>query len=165
MTKRAPGLEHPMHFAQPAIEIGDVPNAERDDRAGMRCPSAKRKVERVGDHRRHDRRPAPCRAGAQHRLGEVGADDAARETRARATARADTSSVPAQRSTYVPVGARSQLERSNRAAPPRLVDVEAEEMVEEIVPRRDLREDPLHVRALCIAAGGRRLRFAPSPTR
>ena len=52
-----------------------------------------------------------------------------------------------------------------RPPAPRLVDVEAEEVIEEIVTRRDLGEDPLHIRALLIAAGRRGLRFCRSPTR
>ena len=59
------GREHAMDLAQPAIEIGDVANAERHDRA-RRAVVGQREVERVGDDRRHDRRrrlfPTPARS-------------------------------------------------------------------------------------------------------
>ena len=120
--------------------------------------SAQRQVERVSDHRRNDRGRRLSATGAQHRLGEVGADDAALKSRPRGELRRDVERSSAQidvRATWRAL----PVQRSNRAASPRLVDVETEKMVEEIVPRRDLREDPLHVRALGISSSGRCLRL------
>ena len=93
-------------------------------------------------------------AGAQHRLGEIGADHLARE-RGIARDAAPMSSVPAQRSTYVPRG----LRRHSSAAIARLrhaaIDVRAEHVIEEVVARRDLREDAPHVRTFRASASGR----------
>ena len=152
-----PGLEHAGISRSAAVQVDHVANAERHDRP-RDAVIGDRQLQRVGSHRRDDRRRRlsdPARS--------IGSAKSAPITRPAnpGTARQfrRTSSVPAHRSRYVPVGARSQLERRDRASSPRLVDVEAEEVVEQIVARRDLREDPLHVRALLVAARGRCLRL------
>ena len=75
ITNRAPGASTRCTSRSAGIERRDVADAERDDRAVHAMPSRERQLAA--------RRPPPARAtsrgalpdpGAQHRLGEVGAD-------------------------------------------------------------------------------------------
>ena len=52
-----------------------------------------------------------------------------------------------------------EVQRVDRRAAPAAVEIRAQEVVEQIVARRDLREDPAHVRPLRVAAGRRVQRF------
>ena len=104
------GLQHAMHFAQSRVEIGDVADAERHDRAVHR---------RVARAAAAAHRPSPARAAAGGALPaparSIGSAKSAPMTRPLnpgvATSAAPTSSVPAQTSRYVPDGARSHPSR------------------------------------------------------
>ena len=151
--------QHAMHFAQ-ARDRGRRRFECRTRRSRpTRGIVGEREIERVGDDRRHRPTPAPCRRrrAASARRNRRRSPGPAKPVR-RASSRR-TSSVPAQRSTYVPVGVALPAERGDRLPAPGPVDVEAEEMIEQIVARRDLRKDALHVRALRLATGGGRLRL------
>src|SRR5262249_36963265 len=83
-------------------------------------------------------------ARAKHRLREVRGDDAAREARPSRKHCGDVEGARAE----IDIGTRGRTlpaERSDRTTPPGRLDFAGEEVIEEIVARRDLGEDALDV--------------------
>src|ERR1041385_3488586 len=141
------GLQHTGRFAQASVEIGEVADAEPDERAVEVC-GAKRQRERVGGDGRGARRFAA--APRQHRNGEVGADDAA----AKAVLTGELGGEVERAGTEIEVGAVGfcfPRKPRHRGPTPGPVHVETQQMIEEVVARRDRRKDVTHVRR---GAGG-----------
>src|SRR5213594_318294 len=142
------GAEHPVRLAEPRVQVREVPHPERDHRA-VEAAIDEGQHERVGGNGTGARRLAL--PPLEHRHHEVRADHAAREARlmrqrrrevqgARAEIEIDTvrSSLPA--------------EPPHRGPAPAAVQVEAEEMIEKIVARRDSGEHTTHIGPLRVTA-------------
>ena len=102
-------------------------------------------------------RATPCLAGPEHGLCEVGAHHDPGEPRLAGQLGRDVQRARAQIEIEA-VRVALPAELPDRAPTPRAIDVHAEEMIEEIVPRRDLGEDPPHVPLLLRPSRRRRIR-------
>ncbi len=156
-----PRRQDPIRLGQPRVEIGHIADAERDDGAAHR---------RVGE-RELQRVRGDGRDGGPRRL--------ASPARSMGSAKSAPITVPAkprlagQLGRHVE-GASAEIEIRTIGVPlppelpdgnpaPRAIDVRAEQMVEQIVARRDLGENPAHVSALLRPACRRRIGDAVPP--
>jgi len=131
--------EHAMNLAQRGIEIAHVPHPERDD-GSRRALRRQWQFQRVGDDWCHVRLHLVT-PFAQHWFGEIGADNPTAKTGLVGERRGHVQRASAQIKISCLRGV-LPIQFGNGAASPRAIDVEAEEMVEQIVPRRDRGEDP-----------------------
>ena len=122
--------QHARRLPQAGVEVRQVADTEAH-RGPVERRVGERQVQRVGRSRGCDPGGlAPSQL--QHRKDEIGPDDPAGKPGCPASVAA-RSSVPAQRSRYMPPGARSQPRSPTAWPPPAAIHVEAEHMVEEIV--------------------------------
>ena len=141
MTKRAPGAStrYTSRSAASRSATLRIPNATI---APAPRVVGERQVQRVGDDGRHDRaRPCPARRAASARRSRRPRPDP-RNPRGRAKLAPHVERSRAEVEVRCRRVARSSPSAAIACRRQRAIDVEAEKMVEKIVARRDLREDP-----------------------
>src|SRR5690348_7014146 len=145
--KAGAGTEYPIRFLEPSVQIREIPHSESDHGA-VEPGVGKREREHVGADGTGACRLAPPQR--QHREHEIRRDHGAAERALSDECRRELEGTGAQ----IEVGAvRSALpaESLHRGTAPGPVDVETEEMIQEVVARRDGGEHAAHVRPLRIA--------------
>src|SRR5881394_130706 len=134
-------LQHPRRFFQAGVQVREVPDPEADERA-VKGGVRERQRQRIGAHRHRPRRLAF--AAGEHRQREIGAKHGAREAGAACQLHGEVEGAGAE----IEIDARGApfpVEPRDGAATPGAIDVEAEQMIEEIVTRRDFGEHAAHV--------------------
>jgi RNA polymerase sigma-70 factor (ECF subfamily) len=147
------GRQNSAHFGERSIQAGDVSDSKRDNSAGHRS-GWERQLDRIRCDRRNPRASNLVTPLSQHRLGEIGAHDRAAEVFCTADHYADVHRSRAQVEVRS-FGIALESELANRLATPDAIDVEAQDVIEEVVPRRDLGEYLPHVGTLLRAASRR----------
>jgi hypothetical protein len=145
------GLEHPRRFFQPGVEIGQIAHPE-SDRGAVEDGSSEGKREGVGIAGR--RAIGLAAAQQQHGLHEVGGEDPSPEIRPVAQLGGQVHR-PRTEVEIGPFRRPFPAKPVHRKPPPAAVEVEAENMIEQVVPRRDGREYPPDVGPLLGPAGDR----------
>ena len=128
-----PRFQHPRRFSQAGVQVREVPDPEADERAvegGVR----KRQRQRIGTHRHRAGCLAP--AAHEHRHGKIGAEHGAAEA---GLARQLGSEIERAGTEIEIDAARPPLpvEARDRGSAPGTIHVEAEQVVQEVVARRD----------------------------
>jgi len=143
--------ENPESFTQCLVETGHVPDTECDDGTSQ-LSGCNWKLDGVSGHRSDSGALDLRGSRAEHRFGEVGADHQSSKPGQPRDLGGNVHRARAQ--IEIPSGLiaiHSQL--GDRLFTPAPVDVEAEDVIQEVVTGSDLREDPLYVRALLGATG------------
>ena len=141
----------PESFPQRIVETGDVPDPECDD-GSSQLSGRNGKLDSIRSDRTDPGAPDLRGSRPEHRLSEVGADNQSSKSGKARDLSGDVHRARAQ--IEIPSGLiaiHSQL--GDRLFTPAPVDVEAEDVIQEVVAGSDLREDPLYVRALLGATG------------
>lgn len=144
------GLENPVNFAQTCIQIGDIANPERDNRPRHRRGS-NWEVQRICCNGIDAMVTNLRNARAKHWLGEVSSEYRSTKPFASRYCCAYVECTGAK--IQIPAGGVSRyIELADGFGSPRAIDVEAENMIQEIVARSNLGKKLLHVGALFFAA-------------
>src|ERR1043166_2133251 len=144
-------LEHADRLAETGIEVGEVPDPEADH-GPVEYRVTERQRHRVGvaGNAAHGLRPAPD----QHSLDEVGGNHAAGESGPTPPLGGEVHRTGAEIE-IGPLGSQFPAEPVHRQPPPAAITVEAQEMIEQVVARRDRLEHPPDVAPLLGPAGDR----------
>src|SRR5881394_2986702 len=140
-------LQDASRLAQPAVDVGKIAYA-KSHQGAVEARRGKRQLQSVGGdgHRMRCFFLASC----QHRNGKVGPDDSAAKPLPARQCGGEVERAGAEIEIGA-VGLRLPAEARDRAAAPRPIHVEAEQVVQEVVARCDRRKHATHVRG---GAGG-----------
>ncbi len=137
-----PRFEHPCGLAQAGIEIGQVADPE-PDHGTIEAVGGKRQGEGVSGNRSRPGRL--ILAEYQHGVNEVSGHDLTREPATAGERGCEIHGAAAQIQVPTP-GCAFPAELAKRGPAPEAIDIEAEEMVEKVIPGSDRREHLADVR-------------------